>query len=822
MWDYGRADFVGLRDYLSNVNWNERLGEFRDIEFVASEWPKVILKAATLFIPNKYVTIRPNDKPWYSNELRRYRRSVDRLHSLAKEHTDEYSWARYRHSRNEYIQMCRDAKTLYETKRLHQLSQSSFSTKECWRLYKSVLGLTSESSYPSIFDGNKVIADDAGKAESFNNVFVEKSRIAGINRELPNVIIPTDIPVLENIDITEQDVAGQLSSLNISKSYGPDGLGPRLLKELKPVIVETLQKMFQASLRQEIVPQAWKQATVVPLHKKGDRCDINNYRPVSLLNTSGKLMEKIVFKYIYNFFRDHYIISIWQSGFIPGCWTVCQLIEIYNTFCKAVSDGKEIRVVFLDISRAFDRVWHRGLLKKLESIGVRGPLLKWIEHYLKDRQQRVCINGQFSDWSYILSGVPQGSVLGPLLFLIFINDLTHVIDHTNMRLFADDTCLFITVDNRITASNDINDDLRAIQNWSDEWLVTFSAPKTKSMVVSRKRDAHLNPPLSFDNSVVDEVSNHKHLGIVLSNDLGWANHIDEICTKAMRRLDVIQSFKFKLDRNALERFYMSFVLPIMEYGDVVWAGSPDCDLEKLDKVHIRAMRIITGATERSNINSMYEDLGWVSLSRRRLIHRLTLFYKITNNMTPQYLADIVPPTVGDRQIYNLRSRDNITQIHAQKQRYTKSFFPATIREWNSLPMEIRNSPTLCTFKTRLLKHFPPPVKHIWFNTGNRFLNIHHTRIRLGCSKLKSDLHFNLFVEDDPFCTYDRVIEDAYHYFFICPNYNDQRLVLLNAVSQITEPRLSYLLRGNYELSVNDNDKLFNHVQTFIQETTRFI
>ena len=139
----------------------------------------------------------------------------------------------------------------------------------------------------------------------------------------------------------------------------------------------------------------------------------------------------------------------------------------------------------------------------------------------------------------------------------------------------------------------------------------------------------------------------------------------------------------------------SFVLPIMEYGDVVCAGSPDCDLEKLDKVHIRAMRIITGATERSNINSMYEDLGWVSLSRRR---RLTLFYKITNNMTPQYLADIEPPTVGERQIYNLRSRD-ISQIHPQKQRYTKSFFPATIREWNSLPMEVRNSPTLCTFKT---------------------------------------------------------------------------------------------------------------------------
>ena len=146
---------------------------------------------------------------------------------------------------------------------------------------------------------------------------------------------------------------------------------------------------------------------------------------------------------------------------------------------------------------------------------------------------------------------------------------------------------------------------------------------------------------------------------------------------------------------------MSFVLLILEYGNVVWVGSPDCDLEKLDKVHIRAMKIITGATERSNINAMYEDLGWVSLSCRCLMHRLTLFCKITNNMTPQYLADIVPHTVGNRQIYNLRSRDNITHMHAQKQRYTKSFFPATIREWNSLPMEVRNSPTLCTFKARL-------------------------------------------------------------------------------------------------------------------------
>ena len=188
------------------------------------------------------------------------------------------------------------------------------------------------------------------------------------------------------------------------------------------------------------------------------------------------------------------------------------------------------------------------------------------------------------------------------------------------------------------------------------------------------------------------------------------------------------------------------------------------------------MRIITGATERSNINAMYEDLGWVSLSRRRLIHRLTLFYKITNNRTPQYLADIVPPTVI---IYGQGTtsprythKNNVIQNHSFLQPYVNG----TRFQWRSgiLQHYVHS------------KNFPRPVKHTWFNTGNRFLNIHHTRIRLDCSKLKSDLHFNLFVEDDPFCTCDRVIEDAYHYFFICPNYNDQRLVLLISVSQITE------------------------------------
>ena len=496
---------------------------------------------------------------------------------------------------------------------------------------------------------------------------------------------------------------------------------------------------------------------------------------------------------------------------MPKCSTTCQLLEIYQKFCNAVADGKEIRVVFLDISQAFDKVWHAGLVHKLRLTGISGDILEWLKEYLRDRQQRACINGQFSSWA----------VVGPLLFLVFINDWTNVVRHTQIRLFADDTCLFITVDNRDATTAQVNVDLDAIEKWSDEWLVTFSAPKTKSMIISNKMDRNNHHQVSMHNSVLEDVSHHKHLGLVLSNNLCWTNHIDVVYVKAMKRLYIIQSFKFKLDRNSLD---LSFVLPILEYGDIVWSGACDRDLDKLDKVHVRAMRLITGATERSHTNILYEDLGWHKLSTLRLIHRLKWFYKIINNIAPQYLTDIVPPTVGERLRYNLRTHGNISQIRAQQQCYIKSFFPSTTKSWNMLPIDIRNYRSLSVFERRFKLNFPSPSKKPWFSVGELFVNIHHTRIRIGCSKLKAHLHFDLHLEDDPSCRYRFGIEDPYHFLFTCPLYVQIRVVMLDSISHITPdiaPGLSLLLRGDINLTFDQNKAIFEYVKAFIRTSSRF-
>ena len=264
---------------------------------------------------------------------------------------------------------------------------------------------------------------------------------------------------LSSIIITADEVQSILKSLSIGKATGPDSISNCLLKELAVPLSEPLADLFNFSIRSGKIPQLWKEANISPICKKDDPSIVSNYRSISLLNTLGKVLEKNVHKHVFSFFRDNSIISTLQSGFVPGDSTVTQLTDIYNTFCKALDEGKEVRTICCDISKAFDRVWHRGLLYKLRRAGITGSLLQWFSNYLHDRKQRVVLPGATSDWSTIRAGDPHGSILGPLLFLIYINDIVEDI-HSSVRLFADDTSLYIIVDDPTESAITLNSDLQ--------------------------------------------------------------------------------------------------------------------------------------------------------------------------------------------------------------------------------------------------------------------------------------------------------------------------------------------------------------------------
>ena len=461
-------------------------------------------------------------------------------------------------------------------------------------------------------------------------------------------------------------------------------------------------------------------------------------------------------------------------------------------------------------------MWHKGLIFKLRQAGIDGILLQWFIDYLHDRFQRVVINGQHSNWQEIKAGVTQGSVLGPTLFLVFINDIVYVIRHCKIRMFADDTCLIIEVDNRADTAELINEDLEAINIWSKQWLVNFQPSKTKSLIVSLKHDAHHNPPVLFNGHFIDEVKCHVYLGVKLSSNLRWNQHIHDVSKKARKKLNAMIPLKFKLDRKSLELMYVSFVRPTMDYAQVVWGSTYDSDIVKLERIQVDALRLITGATARSNISNLYKETNLPTFQKKCNNAMLCFMYKIVHRIAPTYLLNLIEP-YEEAPRYNLRNKDSLKTLFCRLEVYKRSFFPHTIKLWNALPPHVQSLPTYENFKLHLNREQDDPCERFYY--GERWPAVHHARIRIGCSKLNSDLCYNLHVINNPTCQCGAPEENAYHFFFQCPLYQASRVELMNNVSRIANNvTLETLLYGLSNLSLVQNQSLFLAVHKFIIAT----
>ena len=327
---------------------------------------------------------------------------------------------------------------------------------------------------PFEHDG-RVFYTNHEKASAFNEVFVEQSSIEDSNDDnIPRVpMVPFSI---NHIELSVDEVKNVLKDLNPTKAVGSDIIHNEILITSRDVIVEALTILFNISLQEGVFPTIWKTAHVTPIYKKGSKELSTNYRPISLLSCINKVLEKCVQRHVLHYLNGNHLITPSQSGFIAGGSTVCQLLCVYNDFCKFLDKGATSQAIFLDISKAFDKVWHRGLLKKLDTIGIRGQLLVWFSDYLSNRKQAVVLAGSKSDYLTTIAGVPQGSVLGPLLFLIYVNDIDVNIESI-MKLFADDTSLYLCLDNPYIRAEILNSDLEKILDWAETWKVVFSQPK---------------------------------------------------------------------------------------------------------------------------------------------------------------------------------------------------------------------------------------------------------------------------------------------------------------------------------------------------------
>ena len=813
IWSFDRGDYDLLRNKVADTDWDSLSDP--DVNIHASNITNHLNALTAECIPNKTVRIRPSDPPWITTAIRKLIRKRKRAYQKAKQINTPRLWNNFKKKRNKVIESIRQSKQQFLDQLSGKLKSKPLSSKDWWSTLKTFISPTSKSSVPTLEKDGHIYSDDTDKANLLNNFFRDQTVLDDSHANVPNINCYAN-SVLSNLIITPVEVESVLKTLPLGKAVGSDEINNRTLRELAHELSFPICSLLNQSLQLGIFPDIWKDALVCPIPKGGNAASVSNYRPISLLSCLEKVPERVVFKHLYNHFRENNILSPLQSGFIPGDSTTNQLAFLYNTFCQALDFGKEVRVVFCDVSKAFDRVWHKGLLCKLKAAGISGNLLSWFSSYLSERRQRVILPGTQSDWNYIQAGVPQGSILGPLLFLLYINDIVTDIG-SNIRLFADDTCLSLIVENPDTAAQTLNSDLEKITQWANTWLVKFNPAKTESLLISRKALQPVHPPLYMQNQQIKEVENHKHLGLYFSNDGTWHAHINYIKEKAWNRINTMRKLKFQLDRKSLEIIYTSFIRPILEYGNEIWDNCTQYEKDGLEKIQTEAARIATGATKLVSIENLYSEIGWDTLDIRRKKQKLTLFYKMVNNFTPNYLSSLIPSSVTEASNYNLRNSHDIRTVNARTSQYFSSFLPSTIREWNTLPESQRNSLTITSFKYQLNQpnSYIPKFSYV----GERRVQILHTRLRTKCSSLNYYI-FSKNLTDSPLCRCGSV-ENTEHYLLQCRLYHQSRTEMLNSISQVCHVTLDVLLFGDSSMSNEANTTIFLSVQKFIKDSKRF-
>ena len=328
------------------------------------------------------------------------------------------------------------------------------------------------------------------------------------------------------------------------------------------------------------LPRTWKDAVVTPVYKKGDRSNPGNYRPISLLSATSKVLEKIVCEQLGEQVERH--LPEKQSGFRKADGTVPQLTRLLHTMYEALDNGKNVFAVFYDLSKAFDRVWHRGLLAKMEHLGVTGKALNWVAGYLQDRRQKVQLEEASSSWQSIPAGVPQGSILGPLFFLIYTHDLPDAVEAgVECDQFADDTALLSIHSNRDAAVANMQLGVNDTTRWLDDWRLQVNVLKTYAMEITRSTLPHPKPHILLGGSRLEVTSRQKHLGLDITATLSWKEHIASILQKAARVLGVLRRLRRSLSQAALRTIYICYIRPILEYASVTWSNLTRSEADQL-------------------------------------------------------------------------------------------------------------------------------------------------------------------------------------------------------------------------------------------------
>jgi len=516
--------------------------------------------------------------------------------------------------------------------------------KKSWEVMKKIINKKKDVLYSRKFKiSDQVVSDNKTIADHFNNFFVNIGPNLSrkiLNSEHDALHYVNDINLGESIYLrstTVDEVTRIIHELKDS-SCGYDEISARVIKDTYHIYLTPLIHLINLSLAQGVFPNELKIARVVPLYKSGDSQSISNYRPISILSVFSKVFERVMQCRLLDFLDKHDLLDKSQFGFRKNHSTITALTVLIDKILTGFHNGDMTLGIYLDFSKAFDTIDHRILIRKLNEYGIRGIALKWLKEYLSNRQQYVSFNNCNSDYQSITCGVPQGSILGPLLFILYINDLPKVSEILFPILYADDSNIFIQGKKLSHMVSLLNSEMEKIADWVKANKLSLNLNKTFFMIFkTRKRNVNMSDDVRIMNHKVVRVFDIKFLGVILDCHLTWDRHVTYIRSKIAKSCGIISKTKKVLNRKTLVTLYYSFMYPYLVYAIELWGNSSKHNIDILFKIQKKVLRMICNTSYHAHSSPLFNDLNILNV-HKLYQYQLSLFmYKINRNLCPSVL-----------------------------------------------------------------------------------------------------------------------------------------------------------------------------------------
>ena len=680
--------------YLIEYNW-DNYWHYTNPEDCWNQIIRVIEYHLDPICPVRCRRVRNSGEPWLNNEILEAIFDKDQAWKQAKVTKNNDDILLAKRLRNQVKDTIRRAKRDFIQE---EIDNNELSTRKFWEKLNYVLPDSNKGNSIRLIDKeSKDVIEEDSLPDYINQFFtgIGPKLAANFSDEWVNNVPNLEGDIMEDVEITLPEMEKIVKNINTNKSSAIPNLSSKVLKDAFLVILPQLVFMYNLSFTTDVFPEVWKVANVIPLKKGGDPTDVTNLRPISLLPLPGKLAERIVHTHVISFIEEKGLLNQNQGGFRKNKSTISTTAKFIDDILLGMNDKQYTVAAFIDLKKAFDTINHEILIRKLPHFGFNNNIIRWVENYLQNRKQKCIVNGKTSMEAGIVCGVPQGSILGPLLFLLFINDLDQDLLHSKVLLYADDTVLYASHEDEDSAHLWVANDLNLLTNWCYNNQLTVNISKTKVMLFGtrnmlkrgKRKDTFIN------GTKLQYVSHFNYLGIKLDCSLTFELHAAESLKMVAHKLYLLSRVRKFITTEQAITIYKSKIIPYFDYGDIFPMNITSKTRQKLQRVQNRALRICIEAEGRTNVNALHNTCYVNKLDDRRATHLLNFVYKRAQNVS--YCTE------GAR---NLRRYDApiLKEIKSNNKNFESSVLYQGALHWNGLDVETRGNFSILMY-TLMLK-----------------------------------------------------------------------------------------------------------------------